>query len=222
MFQYEQELISKGIRLVAAIDEVGRGCLAGPMAVGCVVYDLDEVGKWNAKNLELGTTSEHLWINDVKDSKKLTAKKREKLAALIKINTIAAKVFFIENTQIDEKGISWAEKFGFAEALKLTGIKVDFVLTDAFPVLTVHKALQKNIIGGDGVSFSVASASIFAKVMRDELMTQQHEKWPVYGFDRHKGYGTAFHIQMLKEHGICPIHRKSFEPIKSIQLYSNT
>ncbi len=217
MFHYELDLVSKGIRYVAAIDEVGRGCLAGPMAVGCVVYDLVEVGKWNTKNLELGEKSEHLWINDVKDSKKLSAKKREKLAELIKKATVASKVFFIENTQIDEKGISWAEKFGFAEALKLTGIAPDFVLTDAFPVLTLNKALQKNIIGGDGVSFCIASASIFAKVTRDRLMVEQHENWPIYGFDRHKGYGTSFHMEMIKEHGICPIHRKSFEPIKSFQ-----
>jgi ribonuclease HII len=220
MFQFEQELISKGIRYVAAIDEVGRGCLAGPMAVGCVVYDLHEVGKWLEQNIADEQNSETLWINDVKDSKKLSAKKREKLAELILHNTVTSKVFLIENSQIDENGISWAEKFGFSQALKLCEVEVDFVLTDAFPVLTVHKALQKNIIGGDAVSFSIASASIFAKVTRDKLMVENHEAWPVYGFDKHKGYGTAFHLQMIKENGICNIHRKSFEPIKSMHKIS--
>lgn len=216
MFQFEKELINRGIRYVAAIDEVGRGCLAGPMAVGCVVYDLHEVGKWLDEVESEHTSSPNLWINDVKDSKKLSAKKREKLAELILHRAVSSKVFLIENAQIDENGISWAEKFGFSQALKLTEIKVDFVLTDAFPVLTVNKALQKNIIGGDAVSFSIASASIFAKVTRDKLMVEKHESWPIYGFDKHKGYGTAFHMQMIKENGICDIHRKSFEPIKSM------
>jgi ribonuclease HII len=207
MFSYEQELLSKGIRLVAGIDEVGRGCLAGPMTIGCVVYDL-------AKIIELKSEAEGSWINDIKDSKKLTPKKRGFLAEEIKNNATSYSLFCISNEQIDTNGISWAERFGFAQAVKEAG-SFDFALTDAFPIPTLMKSKQINITGGDNKSVTIASASILAKVFRDNLMIEQSKLYPQYFFDKHKGYGTKLHIEMIKEYGICDLHRKSFEPIKS-------
>ncbi len=210
MFNYELDLLSRNIKLVAGIDEVGRGCLAGPMAIGCVVYNLETL-----KHLIDNGDQESLWINDVKDSKKLSAKKREFLAYKIKEFATSVTVFLIDNKQLDAKGLSWAEKFGFAQALKGVG-DVEFVLTDAFPVLTFNKHLQYNLKGGDNLSFSIASASIVAKVTRDALMIEAHESFPEYSFDKHKGYGTKLHMDMINTHGICDIHRRSFEPIKSM------
>ncbi len=214
MFNYELELLSRNIKLVAGIDEVGRGCLAGPMAIGCVLYNLESLNQLIERE-----DPESSWINDVKDSKKLSAKKRSYLAQKIKEFATSYSVFLIDNKQLDTKGLSWAEKFGFAQALKAVG-EVGFVLTDAFPVLTFNKHLQYNLKGGDNLSFCIASASIVAKVTRDALMVEAHESFPAYGFDKHKGYGTKLHIDMIKMHGICDMHRRSFEPIKSMHLNS--
>jgi ribonuclease HII len=220
MFHYELELLSKNFRYVAGIDEVGRGCLAGPLTVGCVVFDLHQVSKWLKDVKQLEKDSKWYWINDVKDSKKLSAKKREKLAKFILEHAETYNNIFIENTVIDEKGIGWAQKFGFSEVIKNCHIVPDFVLTDAFPVLTIPSAVQKNMIGGDGVSFCIAAASIVAKVARDAFMVEQHTIWPQYEFNQHKGYGTKKHIELLKLHGACMLHRKSFEPVKSLVTHN--
>jgi ribonuclease HII len=207
MFTYEEQLLNKGIRYIAGIDEVGRGCIAGPMVMGCVVYDL-------VKLLELRNNKETSWINDIKDSKKLSPLKRNCLNEKIKTITQAQATFFISNEEIDKNGISWAEKHGFSKVAKLVG-GFQFVLTDAFPVPTLMKNMQLNIIGGDSKSVTIASASIIAKVTRDNLMIESGKVYPQYSFEKHKGYGTKLHIEMIKKYGICPLHRKSFEPIKS-------
>jgi len=208
MFSYEQDLLKKGIRFVAGVDEVGRGCLAGPMTIGCVVYDL-------AKLIELKSNRNTSWINDIKDSKKLRPRKREALAEQIKAVATKYSLFSISNDQLDTSGISWAEKFGFAQAVKEAG-SFDFTLTDAFPIPTLMKSMQANIVGGDNKSVAIASASILAKVFRDNLMIEQSRLYPQYFFEKHKGYGTKLHIETIKKYGICDIHRKSFEPIKSL------
>lgn len=208
MFSYEQDLLKKGIRFVAGVDEVGRGCLAGPMVVGCVVYDLTKV-------IELKSRPESSWINDIKDSKKLSPKKREALTERIKAIAKKYSLFCISKDQLDKNGISWAEKFGFAQAVKEVG-SFDFALTDAFPIPTLMKSMQTNIVGGDNKSVAIASASILAKVFRDNLMIEQSRLYPQYFFEKHKGYGTKLHIETIKKYGICDIHRKSFEPIKSL------
>ncbi len=208
MFSYEEDLLNKGVRYVAGVDEVGRGCIAGPMVIGCVVYDL-------VKLFELRNNKETSWINDIKDSKKLSPLKRNFLNEKIKTITQAQATFFVSNEEIDENGISWAEKHGFSEVVKIVGV-FQFVLTDAFPVPTLMKNMQLNIIGGDSKSVTIASASIIAKVYRDNLMVESSKVYPQYSFEKHKGYGTKLHIEMIKKHGICPLHRKSFEPIKSI------
>lgn len=208
MFAYEQDLLSKGIKLVAGVDEVGRGCLAGPMTIGCVVYDL-------AKIIELKNRPENSWINDIKDSKKLSPKKRSLLAEQIKVVASSYSLFCISNDQLDKNGVSWAEKYGFSQAVKEAG-SFDFALTDAFPIPTLMKTIQLNIIGGDNKSVTIASASILAKVYRDNLMVEYSSTYPEYYFEKHKGYGTKAHVEAIKNHGICAIHRKSFEPIKSL------
>lgn len=208
MFTYEEQLLAKGIRYVAGIDEVGRGCLAGPMVIGCVVYDI-------AKLLNLKHTTDFLWINDIKDSKKLTPRKRNELNDKISSLVQAQSVFEISNRDIDEHGISWAQKYGFTQVLERVG-DYNFVLTDAFAIPTIPISSQLNIVGGDNVSTTIASASIVAKVYRDKLMVSQSLKYPMYHFDKHKGYGTKVHIETIKAHGICDIHRQSYEPIKSM------
>lgn len=208
MFSYEEELLTKGIRFVAGVDEVGRGCLAGPMTIGCVVYDLERL-------MELKANTDTSWINDIKDSKKLTPKKRDFLAEQIKTVATNYALFCVTNDQLDANGISWAEKYGFAQAVKEVG-SFDFALTDAFPIPTLMKTMQLNIVGGDNKSVTIASASILAKVFRDSLMVGYSSTYPEYYFEKHKGYGTKLHIEIIKNHGICAIHRKSFEPIKSL------
>lgn len=208
MFSYEQDLLNKGIRFVAGVDEVGRGCLAGPMTIGCVVYDL-------TKLIELKNNPETSWINDIKDSKQLTPKKRDFLAEQIKTVATNYSLFCITNDQLDANGISWAEKYGFAQAVKEVG-SFDFALTDAFPIPTLMKTMQTNIVGGDNKSVTIASASILAKVFRDNLMIEYSKTYPAYALEKHKGYGTKHHIEMINKYGICEIHRKSFEPIKSL------
>ncbi len=210
MFSIEQDLLNKGFRFVAGVDEVGRGCLAGPMTIGCVVYDL-------AKLIESKNNEATSWINDIKDSKKLTPKKRGSLAEQIKTVATSYSLFCISNDQLDKNGVSWAEKYGFSQAVKEVG-SFDFALTDAFPIPTLMKTIQLNIVGGDNKSVTIASASILAKVFRDNLMVEYSSTYPKYFFEKNKGYGTKLHIEALKNHGICAIHRKSFEPTKSLLL----
>ncbi len=191
--QYEKALQAKGYQYIAGVDEVGRGPLAGPVVCCAVIMPLEEA--------EL--------IEGVDDSKKLSEKKRETLATLIKEKALAYSIFEVDEGTIDEINILEATKRGMKEALLSLKISPDVVLTDGNMTLDIPFP-QHSVIHGDALSYSIGAASIVAKVYRDHLMDEYAKTYPQYSFEKNKGYGTAAHIQAIKEVGLCPIHRKTF------------
>lgn len=192
MLEYENSLIKEGYRLIAGIDEAGRGPLAGPVTVAVCIMPLD------ADKI----------IDGVNDSKKLTPRKREELYDKI-INTATAySIVNIGEKVIDEINILNATKLGMKKCLENIDVTPDYVLIDAVKIDS--EIPYSAIIHGDALSYSIACASILAKVSRDRLMTTLDEKYQGYGFAKHKGYGTKMHVEKLKEYGPCDIHRKSF------------
>lgn len=193
MFDYEHKFLNKGYKNIAGVDEAGRGPLAGPVVVASVIMPLDE------KNI----------IPGVNDSKKLSAKKRDELYDKIVATAICYKVSIVDHKTIDRINILEATKQGMCECINGLSVRPDIVLIDAVKGLDVDVATLP-IIHGDALSYSIACASIVAKVTRDRLMLEYDKMYPEYNFAKHKGYGTAEHIKLLKEHGKCPIHRDSF------------
>ncbi len=189
MLDYEKKYQGK---IIAGIDEAGRGPLAGPVVCACVIMPLEE----------------HLIIEGVNDSKKLTAKKREELFDKIIERAVCFNIIEIEHEEIDRINILNATKLGMKLALEGMRIKPDIVLIDAVKIDS--QILQENIIKGDTLSYNIASASILAKVYRDRLMQKYDKQYPKYGFSRNKGYGTKEHIKALREHGAIEIHRRTF------------
>ncbi|NBO17507.1 MAG: ribonuclease HII [Proteobacteria bacterium] len=209
---------SKNHRFVGGIDEVGRGCLAGPLVTAIVVYDLEKL-----KNLSEVKILKK--INQIKDSKKLLENKREELSLFIHEFADFVHINEVSNVDIDKLLISKSTNNSFLEnynQAKQKGL-LDFVLTDAFKIKGVDENLQESLIKGDNTSLSIASASIVAKVYRDNLMKKLAEKdeFKIYEFEKHKGYGTAAHLDVIKKSGISTLHRKSFEPIKSMLKISS-
>ena len=189
MLRYERQLADEGYKYIAGVDEAGRGPLAGPVVVAAVVMPLDKL------------------IEGVNDSKKLSAKKREALYELIMQSALSVKVSVISHEIIDEINILNATKRGMLECIN--GLEhADVALIDAVKLQAQIPTLS--IIHGDALSYSIAAASIVAKVTRDKLMLEYDKLYPQYNFGKHKGYGTAEHIKMLKEYGPCTIHRRSF------------
>lgn len=189
MFDYERELTGKGYKFIAGVDEAGRGPLAGPVVVAAVIMPLNEV------------------IDGVNDSKKLTAKKRDDLYEKILTKAVEYKVAVISHKTIDEINILNATKQGMLQCINGLS-KKDYVLIDA--VKTDCDVPSLSIIHGDALSYNIAAASIIAKVTRDRLMCELDKQYPQYNFSKHKGYGTAEHIRLLKQYGPCEIHRRSF------------
>ena len=190
LMRYEEELMKEGCRLICGVDEVGRGPLAGPVTCAAVIMPLDAL------------------IEGVNDSKKVAKKKRERLAEEIKSRAIAWSVVSYDNQKVDEMNILAATKACMAEAVMSLAVKPDVVIVDALkldiPVRTF------GIVHGDAQSYSIAAASILAKVERDAFMQKMDEVYPGYGFANNVGYGTAQHIAALKELGPTPIHRRTF------------
>ena len=190
---YERALQAKGCRLIAGVDEVGRGPLAGPVVCAAVIMPFDE------ENLVVG----------VDDSKKLSEKKREMLAEEIKKRALCYTIVEIDEKTIDEINILEATKLGMKRAIEGLAITPDVVLTDGNMTLDIALK-QQSVIHGDALSYSIGAASIVAKVYRDHLMDEYAKTYPAYDFDKNKGYGTAAHINAIKEQGLCPIHRRTF------------
>ena len=182
----------KGKKLVCGIDEAGRGPLAGPVVVAAVIMPEDS------------------FIEGVNDSKKVSEKKREKLYDEITENAIAWSVGIIDQNEIDEINILNATKKGLTTALTELKEKPDIILVDALTKIDTLGIPYESIIKGDAKSYSIAAASIIAKVTRDRIMRQWNEIYPQYGFINHKGYGTKAHIDAITQYGLCPLHRKSF------------
>ncbi|MBO5277176.1 MAG: ribonuclease HII [Clostridia bacterium] len=191
--QYERALLAKGLQYIAGVDEVGRGPLAGSVVCAAVIMPLDE-----------GSI-----IVGVDDSKKLSAKKREALAEEIKNKALAYTIVEVSEKEIDKINILEATKLGMKKALETLEIEPQSVLTDGNMTLDITYP-QRSVIGGDALSYSIGAASIIAKVYRDKMMDEYAKEYPQYAFDSNKGYGTAAHIQAIKEYGLCPIHRRTF------------
>jgi len=192
---FEKQAVADGYKLVAGVDEVGRGCLAGAVVAAACILDL-------SKPLPEG----------LNDSKKLSAKRREKLDEEIRANAVCFAIAQIEADEIDRINILQATKKAMRLAIEKLNPPADFLLIDALELKDV-KLPQKGIIHGDAVSASIAAASIIAKTYRDALMRELDKTYPVYDFAKHVGYGTKAHFAALKEHGACAIHRKSFRGV---------
>ena len=192
MKKMEQDLYNTGIKLIGGIDEAGRGPLAGPVVVACAVMPADSM------------------IEGVNDSKKVSEKKREKLYEEIIENAISYGVGIIDQKEIDSINILNATKFGLTTAVKDLKIKPNLILVDALTNIDTCGIPYRSIIKGDAKCYSIACASIIAKVTRDRIMREWDKIYPQYGFEKHKGYGTKAHIDAIKEYGLCPLHRLSF------------
>ena len=196
---YEKKLQASGFRRIAGVDEAGRGPLAGPVVAAAVI---------------LGGFS-HPWI---RDSKKLTPKRRDAVYTMIMENAVAVNWASVGHRRIDRINIYNASREAMVEAVSGLALEPDHLLVDAMKLDVAIPS--ESIIKGDSLSDSIAAASIIAKVTRDRMMLEYHGRYPVYGFDAHKGYPTARHRKLLQEYGPCPIHRRSFRPVR--EAYART
>nr|WP_309099335.1 ribonuclease HII [Fredinandcohnia onubensis] len=196
MTQYEQDLYNKGNRLIAGVDEVGRGPLAGPVVAAAVILPQDA------------------FLPGLNDSKKLTEQKREELFQQITECAISIGIGIIPAEVIDEVNIYQATKQAMKKALLGLSEKPDHLLVDAMEIPI--DIPQTSIIKGDSKSVSIAASSIIAKVTRDRLMVRLGHEFPQYGFEKHMGYGTAYHLDALKKYGVTSEHRRSYAPIREL------
>jgi len=194
LHEFDEKYRKLGDNLIAGIDEAGRGPLAGPVVASAIILP---------KDIEL---------EEVKDSKKLTKKKRDLLFVEIQKKAIAIGVGIVHEREIEKLNILGATTSAMKKAIGHLSIKPDILLIDG-PHIKIPHIKYENIINGDSLSLSIASASIIAKVTRDKIMTQYDKVFPEYGFANHKGYGTKKHLEAIKEHKATHIHRKSFKPI---------
>ncbi len=241
--RFEKELFSKNksssslrlgsLKYIVGVDEVGRGCLAGPMVVGAVILDPNHLRRLiKLSNMSLlipprrdsassyfsrsSSKKNDVSYLEITDSKKLSPNKRKRLSDFILKNAMCYSIKVINACTVDSKGLSKCTQIGFGGAVKKLKALPDHILTDAFAIKSLPKEVQTNIKRGDTLSISIAAASIIAKVYRDELMIKLHnnKRYQVYGFDRHKGYGTKYHLTALEKYGPCDLHRRSFAPVK--------
>ena len=196
MYLYENKYKKLGKKVIAGLDEAGRGPMAGPLVVAMVIL--------NPKKK----------IEGLNDSKQLSEKKREALFKEIYANAKEVVVDIISVEDVDKLNVYRASKEGMLNCLKKAKSKIDFVLTDAMPLGGDYE--HEAIIKGDAKSATIAAASIIAKVTRDHLMYDYAKLYPEYHFEKHKGYVTKLHLEMINKYGVCEIHRKSFAPVQDI------
>ncbi len=215
-FNEEKKFWKKGFKFIVGIDEAGRGPLAGPVVAGAVAVNLKSIFN-------------KLIFKKVKDSKMLSAKQREEIYKYFKKNSaIKWGIGIVSEKLIDKINILEATKLAMLKAVKdlekklekpsssiELSVELKILIIDGNIKLNIN-LLQKSIVKADQKVFSCALASIFAKVTRDKIMQKFHKKYPEYGFDKYKGYGTSHHFKMLKKHGYCKIHRRSFYPIRDL------
>lgn len=190
-YSYEKLAIEKGFKTICGIDEAGRGPLAGPVYAAAVILPID------------------LEIDGLNDSKKLTEKKREVLFDVICEKAISYSIGIATEEEIDEINILNATLLAMRRAVDGLSVKPDYALIDGnqHPGLSIQ---DETVVKGDGKSMSIAAASILAKVSRDRFMLEIAEKYPEYCFEKHKGYGTKLHYEMIEKYGVSPVHRRSF------------
>lgn len=203
MYSYERDLWSSGLRLVAGFDEAGRGPLAGPVVAAAVILNPDDT------------------IEGLNDSKQLSPKQRAALEQEILRRAVAHVVVVLDEATIDRINIYQASKLAMLRASEQLEPTPQFLLTDAMPLPESGLPFLA-IVKGDTLSASIAAASILAKEARDRIMRDYHQIYPEYGFDVHKGYPTPRHLEMLRRYGPCPIHRKTFQPVKGLLTRQET
>lgn len=191
----ENKLRRKGFEIIAGVDEVGRGPLAGPVVAAAVIL------------------FPQIKIKGLADSKLLTAEKRAKLFEIINQKALAIGIGMVDHKTIDKLNIRQANLLAMKLAVENLALTPDYILIDGPRERIGLPISQEGICGGDRKCSAIAAASIIAKVTRDRLMLQFHKKYPKYRFDQHKGYGTEKHLARLKRYGPCPIHRRSFRPV---------
>lgn len=202
----ETSAMEQGYALVAGLDEVGRGPLAGPVVAGVAILPPTNRGKW---------------LRLIRDSKQLSAKQRETALEHLREHALALAVGLCSPAEVDSLGIAPATRLAMCRALEALPLDPDFLLLDAFPLPEVGLP-QKAIIRGDSLCYSIAAASIVAKVARDQMMEQADQDYPGYGFARHKGYGTRAHMDSIDSLGPCEIHRYSFAPMRHMATGAGT
>ncbi len=195
MTSNEERLYAAGYRAICGIDEAGRGPLAGPVVAAAVILPQD------------------CSLPGLRDSKKISPRKREHFFEKISQTARSIGVGIVDHEMIDDINILQATYLAMQRGLEALHIPADYLLIDALKLSKV-KLPQEGIIHGDDLSLSIAAASVIAKVTRDRLMLAYHERFPQYGFDRHKGYGTREHLQHIKNFGPCPIHRTTFRGVR--------
>ena len=191
MSEIENSLRARGIRYIAGVDEAGRGPLAGPVYAAAVIFP------------------ENAFIADINDSKKLSEKKREELFDVITETALAYSIFSVDEKRIDEINILNATFEAMNGAVNNLKIKPDYVIIDGNGIKDMEIS-HETVVKGDAKSISIAAASILAKVSRDRFITAMAERYPEYGFEKHKGYGTKAHTEAILKYGPCPIHRRTF------------
>lgn len=202
-FIEEEMLRARGYRLIAGIDEAGRGPLAGPVVAAALILPFEERPSW---------------LNLVRDSKQLTHSRRETIFDCIVESEVAFGVGVVSHEIIDERGIALATRLAMRYAVEQLSTRPDYLLID-YVRLPEVRIPQKSMVDGDSLCLSIAAASIVAKVTRDRLMVELDSQFPGYGLAQHKGYGTPEHLEALQKLGPCPIHRKTFEPVRG-RLFS--
>ena len=196
MYFLEKILWEKGYKYIGGCDEVGRGPMAGPVVTACVVLDPNNM------------------IQGLNDSKKLSIKKREELSKEIKEKALEYSITYIDNLEVDKINVLEASRKGMTECVKKLK-NIDYVLTDCMKLPDITLPVD-DYIKGDATSASIAAASIIAKVERDHYMDEMAKVYPLYGFEKHKGYVTKAHLDAIEEYGVCPLHRKTYAPVARI------
>lgn len=199
MLAYERRYYGQGAQYVAGIDEAGRGPLAGPLVIAAVILP------------------QEVFISGLNDSKQLSAPRREQLYDEVLAKALAVSVNLVSVANIDKLNIYQATKQGMTEVLEHLAIKPQVALVDAMPIISAGIETV-SLIHGDALSASIAAASIIAKVTRDRIMIELAEQYPQYGLAGNKGYGSREHMQAIADFGATKWHRRSYEPIKSMQL----
>ena len=199
-FSLESAVYGQGFSLVAGVDEVGRGPLAGPVFAAAVIFPPDLTGR-------------ETWLEALDDSKRLSPTQRERAVELVEAHALAIGVAQVGPDAVDSLGIGQASIQAMLQAVENLPLDPTYLLLDYVPLRECPIPFQ-TIVRGDTLSYSIAAASNVAKVARDRMMREANEVYPGYSFDRNKGYGTAQHLAQLRERGPCQIHRRSFRPVR--------